>query len=168
MRTQRPPKRRHLRRVCRHDERRGAVAVEFAFVAPILLALVLGMTELTRMFEVQNLLDSSAREGARLASIDRDGMLQDGQSTNDKLVNDVKNMLASNGVPRDAVNVEVRNHGNPEADFDLDDPANFLELFDVLVSVDYSEIGYSLALGQSSFALTGKITFRNGKATTAQ
>jgi len=58
------------------------------------------MVELTRMFEVQNLLDTAAREGARLGAMDREGLLQDGQSTNDNLTADIKNFLASNGVPR--------------------------------------------------------------------
>src|SRR4030067_683679 len=59
--------------------RRGAVAVEFAIVAPLLLSILFGMVELTRMFEVQNLLDTAAREGDRLAGMDREGLLQEGQ-----------------------------------------------------------------------------------------
>ena len=148
--------------------RRGAVAVEFAVIAPILLALVMGMVELTRVFEVQNLLAIAAREGARFASMDRDGMLQEGQSTNDKLANDVKNLLESNGVPRDHVKVAIKDHANPDADFDMDDPANDLKLFDVLVSVDYSAVGHMPVSAQSDYTLTGRITFRNGKGTTTE
>ena len=82
------------------EHRRGVVAVEFAIVAPILVAIVFGMIELGRAFEMQNLLDVAAREGARFASMDRDGMLDPGESANDKLVDDVKNFLASNGIPQ--------------------------------------------------------------------
>ena len=39
------------------------------------MAIVFGMIELGRAFEMQNLLDVAAREGARFASMDREGML---------------------------------------------------------------------------------------------
>ena len=65
---------------CNANDRRGVVAVEFAIVAPILVAIVFGMIELGRAFEMQNLLDVAAREGARFASMDRDGMLAPGET----------------------------------------------------------------------------------------
>ena len=61
------------------QQRRGVVAVEFAFMAPMLLAIVLGLIELTRVYDAQYLLQTAAREGARFASMDRDGMLGDGR-----------------------------------------------------------------------------------------
>src|SRR6185436_9439194 len=85
--------------------RRGAVAVEFAAVAPILLAIVVGMLELSRVYSVQNTLETAAREGARFASLDRTGMLLDGQTANDKLVNDVKNFLAATGINKNDITV---------------------------------------------------------------
>ena len=45
--------------------RRGAVAVEFAFVVPMLLAVVLGLIELTRAYDAQYLLQTAAREGVK-------------------------------------------------------------------------------------------------------
>jgi Flp pilus assembly protein TadG len=147
--------------------RRGVVAVEFAIVAPVLLAIVFGMVELSRMFEVQNLLDTAAREGARFAAMDRDGLLQDGQSSNDKLASDVKNYLASSGIPRDSVTVAVKDHEDPGADFNLDDSANDLKLFDVHVSVELSAVSHT-SLGSGNGTLTGSITFRNGFATISE
>ena len=47
----------------RTTSRRGAVAVEFAAVAPVLLAVVVGMLELSRVYTVQNTLETAAREG---------------------------------------------------------------------------------------------------------
>ena len=91
-------------------------------MAPILVAVVFGLIELGRAFEMQNLLDVAAREGARFASMDRDGMLEPGESANDKLIDDVKNFLASNGIAKDDITVEVKDFENPEQDFDLDDP----------------------------------------------
>lgn len=145
--------------------RRGAVAVEFAVVAPVLVALVLGMIELGRAFEMQNQLEVAAREGARFASMDRDGILQPGQSSNQKLTEDVKNFLASNGFPRDKVNVAVKDFENPDEDFDIDDPANDLRLFEVRVSIDLSEVGLSAMSDDDDHPLMGKVVFRNGRAT---
>jgi hypothetical protein len=150
------------------DERRGAVAVEFAIVAPLLLAILFGMVELSRVFEVQSLLDVAAREGARFAAMDREGLLQDGQSTSDKLISDVKNFLVSNGIPRDSITVTIKDHEDPAADFDFDDPTNDLKLFDVYVSVDASAISHTSFASQHDYDLIGNITFRNGFATISE
>ena len=77
------------------------------------MAIVFGMIELGRAFEMQNLLEVAAREGARFASMDRDGMLATGQSANQKLIQDVKNFLASNGIPED--NITVAGQGSRES-----------------------------------------------------
>lgn len=149
----------------RNGPRTGAVAVEFAVVAPVLLAILFGLIEVGRAFEMTNQLEVAAREGARFASMDRDGLLQEGQSTNDKLVEDVKNILASNGVPRDDVTVEVKDFENPEADFDLDDPANDLRLFEVKISVDYSSVSLTSISAGDDYQLAASVVFRNGRAT---
>ncbi|MCA9265314.1 MAG: pilus assembly protein [Planctomycetales bacterium] len=57
--------RRRLRR--KKSERRGAAAVEFAIVAPIMFLLVMGMFELGRAMSIQQVLTNAAREGAREA-----------------------------------------------------------------------------------------------------
>ena len=49
--------------------RRGVAAVEFAFCAPLILLLVLGLWEIGRITEVQNVMWNCAREGARDASM---------------------------------------------------------------------------------------------------
>lgn len=139
--------------------------MEFALVLPIFLALVVGMIEVNRLYEAQNLLETAAREGARFASMDREGLVPDGQTGNNKLAEDVKTFLESNGVPRDGISVEVKDHANPETDFDIDDPDNDLKLFDVHVSVDYSDISYTPVEVDSDYAMTAKVTFRNGRAT---
>src|SRR5438128_1159234 len=38
----------------KNDLRRGAVAVEFACVAPLLLAIIVGLMQLSRVYSVQN------------------------------------------------------------------------------------------------------------------
>lgn len=147
------------------NQRRGAVAVEFAFVAPVLVTLMLGVIEVNRMYETQNLLSTAAREGARFASMDREGLVPDGMTANEKLVSDVKTMLESNGYERDEIVVEVVHADDPDTTFDIDDPANDLMLFEVRVSIDYSDFSYMSVDADSDYALTGSVTFRNGRAT---
>lgn len=150
------------------DARRGAVAVEFAFVAPFLIGTALGLIELTRAYDAQNLLETAAREGARFASMDREGMLPEGQSTNTKLIQDVKKFLASSGLDLDDIEVSVRDAEDPESGFDLDDPANDLKLFTVEIEIPYSSVSYTPVNQAHDFAMKAAITFRNGRATLSQ
>jgi Flp pilus assembly protein TadG len=55
----------------RQDER-GAAAVEFALVAPLLLLMVLGIAEFGRAFHVQTTLSQAAREGVRVMALQND------------------------------------------------------------------------------------------------
>ena len=48
---------------------RGAVAVEFALLAPVLVMLLLGITEFGRAYNAQVTLSSAAREGVRVMAI---------------------------------------------------------------------------------------------------
>lgn len=51
------------------EKERGAVAVEMAFLLPLLLLILIGTMEFGRVFNVQNSLTQAAREGARNAAI---------------------------------------------------------------------------------------------------
>ncbi|MBB1017230.1 pilus assembly protein [Dietzia sp. DQ11-71] len=48
---------------------RGAAAVEFALVLPILLLLVIGILEFGRAYHVQTTLSNAARDGARVMAL---------------------------------------------------------------------------------------------------
>lgn len=48
---------------------RGAVAVEFALVAPLLVMLLLGIMEFGRAYNTQVTISSAAREGVRVMAI---------------------------------------------------------------------------------------------------
>ncbi len=51
---------------------RGATAVEFAFVVPLLILLVLGIAEFGRAFQVQGTISAAAREGVRMMALQND------------------------------------------------------------------------------------------------
>jgi Flp pilus assembly protein TadG len=51
---------------------RGAAAVEFAFIVPLLIVLVLGIAEFGRAFQVQGTLSAAAREGVRIMALQND------------------------------------------------------------------------------------------------
>ena len=53
-------------------DQRGASAVEFAMVVPLLILLVLGIAEFSRAFQVQSTLSAAAREGVRTMALQND------------------------------------------------------------------------------------------------
>ena len=71
-------------------DRRGAVAIEFALLAPVLFMLVLGMIEFGRVLMVAQLLTDAAREGGRLAVV--------AGSNTDKVTSTVDSFLTNAGV----------------------------------------------------------------------
>ncbi|SDH66517.1 TadE/TadG family type IV pilus assembly protein [Agrococcus jejuensis] len=56
-------------RALREARDRGAVAVEFAIVLPVLVALTLGILAFGYALHIQSVLDASAREAVRIAAI---------------------------------------------------------------------------------------------------
>jgi Flp pilus assembly protein TadG len=51
---------------------RGAAAVEFALVVPVLLLLVFGIAEFGRAYNVQTIVSAAAREGVRTMALGND------------------------------------------------------------------------------------------------
>src|SRR3954451_20953099 len=51
---------------------RGASAVEFALIVPLLIMLVLGIAEFGHAFQVQGTLSAAAREGVRTMALQND------------------------------------------------------------------------------------------------
>jgi Flp pilus assembly protein TadG len=54
----------------KNDSERGAAAVEFALLLPLLLMLVLGTIEFGRAYNAQITLTNAARDGVRVMAID--------------------------------------------------------------------------------------------------
>jgi Flp pilus assembly protein TadG len=53
-------------------DERGATVVEFAFIVPLLIVLVLGIAEFGHAFQVQGTLSAAAREGVRVMALQND------------------------------------------------------------------------------------------------
>ncbi len=64
-------------RLTRHRRERGAAAVEFALVLPLLLALVLGTIDWGYYFFVEQVVVNAAREGARVGTLQSNATLAD-------------------------------------------------------------------------------------------
>jgi hypothetical protein len=92
------------------DPRRGAAAVEFAFVAPLLFLLILGVWEIGRIIQVQQVMLSSLRHGARIASqgyiVTTTGEYT--KITRDQVLTSIKESLIGNGITNlDGAKVEM-------------------------------------------------------------
>jgi hypothetical protein len=163
--TRRKPagRRRRLSRAAR----RGTVTVEFAFVAPIFIVTLLGVAEASRALSMQNKLASAAREGARIAAMDRTNFLDEGETANDKLIDDVEHLLKANGIDPAAgqLQIAILDHDNPEQTFDLDDPANDYRLFDVRIRLPYNAMTSFTFPGAEEYRFEASVTFRNARST---
>jgi Flp pilus assembly protein TadG len=85
-------------RSTRSAKRRGTSAVEFALVAPVFLLFLMGIIEFGRVMMVQNVLITSAREGARAAIISG--------ATADSVKQKAENYASISGVPGATATVE--------------------------------------------------------------
>jgi Flp pilus assembly protein TadG len=147
------------------SERRGAVTVEFAVVAPVFLVLLLGLSEASHLIETQSMMESAAREGARLAAMDRQDLeYSKNQSTNQKISSDVLNILSSCGLPKNKIKVSITEVDDSSQQFDLDDPANDLRLFQLQVELPYSDINKFEVPGAEKYTLGARVVFRNSRA----
>lgn len=114
--------------------RRGVAAVEFAVVLPLMLILVLGVWEIGRLVEVQQLLTNAAREGARKAAM--------GSVTNSDAKDAVTRYLQNTGIPTTNATITVTNETNGSVDASS---AAQLDRFRVTVTVPVSDVGWLIS-----------------------
>ena len=115
-------------------QRKGTAAVELAVCLPFLLVLIMGIWEVGRMVQVQQLVANAAREGGRQAA--------SGQTSAASLKQYVVNYLNMNGLTGvDLTMVTLTNM----TDATRSDPttATQLDQFDLTVTIPYSAIRYS-------------------------
>jgi hypothetical protein len=144
---------------------RGAVTVELALLLPIFVAILAGLVQASKMVDAQSELAMAARVGARLATMDRTDLGAEGQDTNDLITDEVRTYLKSNGLPGDAAETFIVDPDDHTTPFDLDDPANDLELFELRVELPYAEIS---GFANDDWDLTAKVVFRNARSIVVQ
>lgn len=152
--------------------RRGAAIVEFALVAPVFIILLLGSIESGKALEVSNLLSTAIRQGGRLGCMDWEGVVSASESTNDKVIADIRNFLIASGLDGNAVEITITSaEGDDSGDvFDLSDPDNRLRMFRITAKVPFDEVN-SLPIPVNFMQgrdVSMSIVFRAGNANMSQ
>jgi len=111
-------------RSARRRERRGAITVEMAFVAPIFFMFVLGVIEMTRAMMVETLLTNAAHLGCRAGTLD--GSQQSDVTTA------VNNYLSAGGISGASTSVSP----------DPPSSATYGQTVTVTVTIPYSSVSW--------------------------
>jgi Flp pilus assembly protein TadG len=114
------------------DHRPGAAVVEFAFLLPFILILLLGLWEMGRAAQVNQMLYNAAREGARQAST--------GLITDSAVQQVVLNYLQNAGLPTQDVVVTVQDLTSPGTDATV---ATWMDQLQVTVSIPFKDVAWS-------------------------
>ncbi len=152
------------------SDRRGSATVEFAIIAPLFIALIMGLLQSGTDFSASQQMYSALRQAGRLATQDYSEKLQSGQTANEKVTADIKNQLGAAGIDATDVTVAIT-HANGEnagTDFDLSDPDNDLQYFKIAINVPYGAVNKNGFLPNTVSSLSASIVFRKGKSILAQ
>ena len=116
------------------NRREGTAAVEFAVVLIFIVPLLIGLWEVGRLVEVEQLMNNAVREGARQAST--------GNKNAAGVQQDVANYLTVNGITCSTSNVTVTNKTSAARN----DPttANQLDQFHVEVQIPFDSVRWVL------------------------
>lgn len=146
------------------NDREGVATVELAVVLPLFLTIVLGIGEMSRALDAAQRLTIAVREGAREASTDLSEQTPPGWTTNQKVVADIKTMLAAGGLDSSQVTVTITHAEGSKAGqpFDLEDSVNYLKYYKVTASIDYAAVGMFPPRIMANKKLTSSVVFRMG------
>lgn len=111
-------------------QRRGAAAVEFAVIAPFMIALAVGMMEVTRAVQVKNYLSDASRAACRLAAVPG--------STTTSVQANAKQVLTNYGIDPSAATITIKVNDKAA------DPSTAVQndKVSVQVSVPLSKVGW--------------------------
>lgn len=137
----------------RHHSRSGTAAVELAVIAPLVIALLVGLLEVGRMVQVNEIISNAAREGARNAST--------GVNTYANVQTVVQNYLTNAGITNQTglvINVYDVTQGNSGPQFN---PANaaYLDQLQVTVSLPYSNVQLAPLPGFSNSVVSANVVW---------
>lgn len=138
-------------------------------MAPLFVTVTLGTIEFGNAFQRTNVLSSCLREGGRLAAMEYKDVILPGQTPNDKVLLDIRNLIKANGLPGDLVTLEIVHADGPQegSPFVLDDPNNEMKLFRINATLDYTEIDVFPAGFMQGTVLEESIVMRLGAAALA-
>jgi Flp pilus assembly protein TadG len=126
---------------------RGLAAVELAVCLPLILTMLVGLWEVGRVVEVQQILNNAAREGARQSST--------GQLTNAQVQQVVLNYMKIAGLATTNATVTATNLNAPASDVSA---ATSLDPLQVVVTIPFRDVrlvSLNLVLSPSSI-LSGR------------
>src|SRR5262249_27745573 len=113
--------------------RRGTAAVELAIVLPLLLTLVVGIWEIGRMVETQQIISNAAREGGRQAAA--------GSLTNSQVITVVRTYIEEN-LPAAAGDNATITVTNLTSGLDAGS-ANQLDHLQISITVNYNDVRWT-------------------------
>lgn len=150
-----------IQSVISEQNRRGVAAVEFALIAPVFLALILGMVAVRKAVHTTTVMDAALAQAGRLASMDAGLQLPTGMTLNDKIILDVRNFLRASGIQNDENNLVITitqaedengipldpmpNPPSSGSNFDLSDPANRNRLFRIGIEIPEGAMNSTLS-----------------------
>ena len=122
--------------------RKGIAAVECAMMLPIMMVLVLGLIEMGTALRASTIMQSSVREAGRLASMDWRYVVEDGETPNRKVEQDIRNFVTASGLPGEdlVVSIEHAEGDSAGTEFDISDSDNQLKLILIEITMPYSSI----------------------------
>jgi Flp pilus assembly protein TadG len=131
-------------------QRDGVAAVEFAALLPFILTLILGIWEVGRMIDVQQVVNNAAREAARQATT--------GQLTNTQVKQVAIQCLSVAGIPTTNAVVTVSDLTNPSLDVSQ---AKYLDRVQVSVSIPFNDVRWSVisTFASSTATLNATVTW---------
>lgn len=124
-------------------KRLGAAAVEMAMVLPLFMTLTFVSIESGHALNVAQKLEAVVRDGGRLAAKDiPPALLVGGITANEKVTNDIKNMLKAEGYPATNIVVTIlhADGANVGQTFDLGLSTNQYKMFRITITIPYADV----------------------------